>query len=65
MIHATTPDEAANKLRDKLTPHIDQPASNQLPENSHPITGSYTAEEAEQWIAEYRKAMSEVPEDDS
>ena len=59
------PDEAANKLRDKLTPHIDQPASNQLPENSHPITGSYTAEEAEQWIAEYRKAMSEVPEDDS
>ena len=58
-------DEAANKLREKLIPHIDQPASNQLPENSDPITGSYTAEDAEKWIAEYEKAMSEVPEDDS
>ena len=40
------PDEAANKLREKLTPHIDQPASNQLPEKSHAITGSYTKEDA-------------------
>ena len=59
------PDEAANKLREKLTPHIDQLASNQLPENSYAITGSYTEEEAEQWIAEYEQAMSEVPEDDN
>ena len=29
------------------------------------ITGSYTKEEAEQWIAEYKKAVPEVPEDDS
>ena len=54
-------DEKAKELRAKLEPHIDQPASNELPENSGAITGAYTAEEAEQWIAEYNKAMSEVP----
>ena len=59
------PDEKANKLRKKLTPHIGQPKSNQLPEDSGAIIGSYTKEEAEQWIAEYEQAMSEVPEDDS
>ena len=58
-------DEVASKLREKLTPHIDQPASNQLPENSYPIPGSYTKEEAEKWIAEYKEAMSEVSEADS
>ena len=59
------PDEEANKLREKLEPHIGKPESKELPEDSHAITGSYTKEEAEQWIAEYEQAMSEVPEDDS
>ena len=59
------PDVQAKKSRERLTPHIDQPASNQLPENSGAVTGSYTAEEAEQWIAEYEQAMSEFPEADS
>ena len=58
-------DEKANTLREKLTPHIGQPESNHLPEDSCAITGSYTKEEAEQWIAEYEQAMSEVPKDDS
>ena len=58
-------DEKANELREKLEPHIDQPISNELPENSGAITGAYTKEEAEEWIAEYEKAMSEVPKDDS
>ena len=58
-------DERANTLREKLTPHIGKPKSNQLPENSHAIIGSYTAEEAEKWIAEYKKAVPEIPEDDS
>ncbi len=58
-------DEKANELREKLTSHIGQPESNQLPQDSGAITGSYTKEEAEQWIAEYEQAMSEVPEDDS
>ena len=58
-------DAQAKELRERLTPHIGQPASNQLPENSDAIIGSYTEEEAEQWIAEYEQAMSEVPEDDS
>jgi len=39
-------------------------SSQEFIEISGAITGSYTKEEAEQWIAEY-KAMSEVPEDDS
>ena len=57
--------EKANELREKLTPHIGQPASNQLPKNSGAITRSYTEEEAEQWIAEYEQAVSGVPRDDS
>ena len=50
-------DEKANKLREELTPHIGQPESNQLPEDSGAITGSYTKEEAERWIAEYGQAV--------
>ena len=52
-------DDKAKKLRETLKPHIDQPVSNKLPENSGAITGAYTAEEAEQWIAEYEEAMSD------
>ena len=58
-------DDEKNELREKLEPHIGKPVSHQLPEDSDATTGSYTEEEAEQWIAEYEKAMSEVPADDS
>ena len=54
-------DEEANELRETLEPHIDQRVSRELPEDSGAITGAYTKEEAEQWIAEYNEAMSEVP----
>ena len=54
-------DEEANELRDDLMPHIDRPPSHELPENSGAITGAYTAEEAEQWIAECNKAMANIP----
>ena len=56
-------DGTVNRLRQKLEAHINQPVSHELPQNSGAITGRYTAEEAEQWIAEYEKAMSEVPEE--
>ena len=46
-------DKAAIALRKKLAPHIDQPTSHKLPESSGAITGAYTKEEAEEWIAEY------------
>ena len=60
------PDEKAKELREKLESHIGAPESKELPpRHNGPITGSYTAEEAEQWIAEYEQATSEVPEDDS
>ena len=52
-------DIEARLLRNRLEPHIDKPASHELPKDSGAITGAYTAEEAEQWIAEYEEAMSE------
>ncbi len=51
-------DQQANLLRRILNPHINRPASNQLPENSEANTGTYSSEDAEQWIAEYEKAMA-------
>ena len=57
--------ENANGLRKKLTPHTSTPPSNRLPIDSGAITGTYSEEEAEKWIAEYEQAMSEVPGDDS
>ena len=53
------------KLWERLRLHINRPASNELPEDSDAITGFYTAEAAEQWIAEYNEAMSEVPQTDT
>ena len=48
-------DKAAESLRQVLEPHVGKPASNELPGDSGAITGTYTEEEAKQWIAEYRK----------
>ncbi len=53
----------AEMLRRNLEYHIGQPQSNELPDHSA-VIGSYTEEEAEQWIDEYEKSMSEVPADD-
>ena len=49
-------------LRETLRTHIGREESFQLPHDSGAMTGVYTAEEAEQWIAEYEEAMLEVPE---
>lgn len=54
------PDDSTAILREKLTSHIETQPSNRLPKNSGAICGSYTEEEAEQWIAEYKEAVSEV-----
>ena len=53
--------EEDKKLREKLTRHLDKPKSNKLPKNSDAVTGTYTREDAEKWIAEYKEAMSSVP----
>ena len=58
-------DESATFLRGRLEPHIGKAPSHELPEDSGAITGVYTVEEAEQWIAEYEKATSEVPKADN
>ena len=52
-------DEKANKLREKLEPHIGKPTTR------YAITGAYVEEELEQWFAEYERVMSEVPGGDS
>ena len=44
----------ANRLRAKLEPHIGLPPSFELPEGSGAVTGMYTGEDAEIWIAELR-----------
>ena len=59
------PAEKAKELRERLTLHVGEPESHELPQGSGAITGTYTAEKAKQWIAEYNKAMSEVPEVDA
>ena len=53
-------DEKARQLRAELEPHVGKPASHEL-EGRGAITGAYTAEEAEKWIAEYNKAMANIP----
>lgn len=55
----------AKDLRIKLEFHIDQPASHGLPPDSGAITGAYSKEQAEEWIAEYEAAMAEVPPKDA
>ncbi len=47
-----------------LGAHTGSPSNHTIPENSDAITGAYTKKEAEKWIAEYEKAMSEVPTND-
>ena len=56
--------ETEEELRRKLEPHIGMPPSHELPANRGAITGTFTKEEAEKWIAEYEKAMSEVQTDE-
>ena len=53
------------KLWERLRLHINKPASSELPKDSDAITGFYTAEAAEQWVAKYNEAMSNVPQADA
>ena len=57
------PATAAKEWQDILSPQVGKPESHELPQDSGAIIGAYTAEEAEKWISEYKKAMSEVPEE--
>ena len=55
-------DEDAKKLRERLEAHIGPPESRVfgLPKNNGASIGSYTKEEAAQWIAAYKEALSAV-----
>ena len=61
LIEALPNDNLKKFLRERLTPHIGKSEKKQLPKDSGAITGAYRENEAEQWIAEYQEAMSEVP----
>ena len=52
-------DKKTRELREKLEPHIGMSVSSELPEKSDAVIGAYTKEDAEKWIAEYEKALSE------
>ena len=55
----------AQALREKLSSHVGELASNKLhPDRGADTRTSYTKEEAERWIAEYNKAMEGVPRTD-
>ena len=58
-------DEAAGELQQALEPHINQPETHELPRHSGAIVGAYTAEDAEQWIAEYEKTRGKNPKADA
>ena len=56
------PADTAMDLREKLMLHVNTPISHAIPEDSRDVNiGTYTKEEAAQWITDYKKAMSEVP----
>ena len=58
--------EEAQVLREKLRSDVKPEISHELPRDSGADTRtSYTQKEAEQWIAEYNKAIREVPKRDN
>ena len=59
------PDPQAKRLQEELDPHIGTTPSHRLPAGSGAAIGFYRKEEAEQWIAEYEEAMSEVSKADN
>ena len=54
------PAATANELREKLQSHVDKPEGHDLPAKSGAMTGTYTEEDADRWIAEYDGPMSEA-----
>ena len=52
------PEQAAEKLRAELQWPREETGSQELQENNGAATGEYTKEEADQWIAEYKTAVS-------
>lgn len=55
--------EKEMELREKLPLDVNKSPNDGLPNVA--VIGAYTAEEAEQWIAEYNEAMSEIPQADT
>ena len=64
-IKKNLPHPQAERFQRELKPHIEGHLSHLLPNNSGAATGFYREEEAEEWIAEYEEAMSEIPKADN
>ena len=56
--------ESAETLRKALKEHIGKPRRREPPDDSGVVAGSYSEQEANEWIAEYAEAMSDVPNTD-
>ena len=57
--------EKAKELRKRLKSHIRKKKRHKLPKKSGAIRGKYTKKEANRWITDYKKAMSEIPKEDN
>ena len=63
ILKQTSDPTSSKMLKLELERHVGAPKKRTLPAGSGAITGAYTADEAEQWIAEYRHALEGGPED--
>ncbi len=57
-------DNDTHELREKLQPHLGKPTNRQLSQDSGASKKPYGKKEADQWIAEYEEAMSEIRRED-
>ena len=51
-------DNDAKNLKNTLLPHVNKPEKYGLPEGNGAVTGTYTKDEAEKWIADYQSTHS-------
>ena len=50
-------DNDAKNLKNTLLPHINKPEKYGLPDGTGAVTGTYTKDEAEKWIADYQSGL--------
>ena len=53
-------EEEASRIRDQLSEHIERPENYIKADLSEAIVGSYTREQAESWIKEFKKLVPTI-----
>ncbi len=59
LVNELSSPEKQNVLEQQLQPYINKPHRLGLPENHGAVIGSYTEEDAAEWIAEHEEALSD------